>query len=262
MIFNQILKSLNILNFKSFQKYINFVFDNISSTYDPDIFTYINKTITEFIILEGNHSPLNYSSEIIEVVSKFFVLSDHFEKNSWFDLNMKLISKLVYFVDYEDSTDLITSLISDCKYISNYPDRIFSLFNLFLRLILMNIEYSKYFDKESLILCLFKQDWFVFLINKDDFDEKDSRFRHDLFICMIEALFYAKSYILKNGYIKKYINIIKICLDLIDVCFKIIEWSDEGEAYKMYFLVLEETCLFFDDAFFASFMGKKKNLFK
>jgi len=122
----------------------------------------------------------------------------------------------------------------------------------------MNIEYSKYFDKESLILCLFKQDWFVFLINKDDFDEKDSRFRHDLFICMIEALFYAKSYILKNGYIKKYINIIKICLDLIDVCFKIIEWSDEGEAYKMYFLVLEETCLFFDDAFFCFLYGQEK----
>jgi len=201
---------------------------------------------------------LNYSSEIIELTSKYFEISDHFEKNSWFELNMKLLSKLVHFIDYEDSTDLITYLISDCKYISNYSDRIFSLFNLFLRLIIMNIEYSKYFDKESLILCLFKQDWFVFLINKDDFDEKDSRFRHDLFICMIEALFYAKTYILKNGFIKKYINIIKICLDLIDVCFKIIEWSDEGEAYKMYFLVLEETCLFFDDAFFCFLYGQEK----
>lgn len=171
---------------------------------------------------------------------------------------MKLLSKLVHLIDYEDSTDLITYLISDCKFISNYSDRIFALFNLFLRLIIMNIEYSKFFDKESLILCLFKQDWFVFLINKDDFDEKDSRFRHDLFICMIEALFYAKTYILKNGFIKKYINIIKICLDLIDVCFKIIEWSDEGEAYKMYFLVLEETCLFFDDAFFCFLYGQEK----
>ncbi len=218
----------------------------------------MNKTITEFIILEGNHCTLNYSSEIVELVSKFFELSDNFEKNSWFELNMKLISKLVHFIDYEDSTDLITYLISDCKFISNYSDRIFALFNLFLRLIIMNIEYSKFFDKESLILCLFKQDWFVFLINKDDFDEKDSRFRHDLFICMIEALFYAKTYILKNGFIKKYINIIKICLDLIDVCFKIIEWSDEGEAYKMYFLVLEETCLFFDDAFFCFLYGQEK----
>ena len=171
---------------------------------------------------------------------------------------MKLLSKLVHFIDYEESTDLITCLISDCKYISNYSDRIFTLFNLFLRLIIINIEYSKYFDKESLILCLFKQDWFVFLINKNDFDEKDSRFRHDLFICMIEALFYAKIYILKNGFIKKYINIIKICLDLIDVCFKIIEWSDEGEAYKMYFLVLEETCLFFDDTFFCFLYGQEK----
>lgn len=218
----------------------------------------MNKTITEFIILEGNNSTLNYSTEIVELVSKFFELSDNFEKNSWFELNMKLLSKLVHYIDYEDSTDIITYLISDCKFISNYSDRIFSLFNLFSRLIIMNIEYSKFFDKESLILCLFKQDWFVFLINKDDFDEKDSRFRHDLFICMIEALFYAKTYILKNGFIKKYINIIKICLDLIDVCFKIIEWSDEGEAYKMYFLVLEETCLFFDDAFFCFLYGQEK----
>lgn len=107
-------------------------------------------------------------------------------------------------------------------------------------------------------MCLFKQDSFVFLIKKDDFDEKDSRFRHDLFICMIEALFYAKIYLLKNGFLKKYINIIKICLDLIDVCFKIIEWSDEGEAYKMYFLVLEETCLFFDDVFFCFLYGQEK----
>ena len=54
-------------------------------------------------------------------------------------------------------------------------------------------------------------------------------------------------------------NIIEICLDLIDVCFKIIEWSDEGEAYKMYFLVLEETCLFFDDAFFCFLYSQEKD---
>ena len=66
-----------------------------------------------------------------------------------------------------------------------------------------------------------------------------------------------KIYILKYGYIKKFINLIKICLDIIDVCFKIIEWSDEGESYKMYFLVLEETCLFFDDAFFCFLYGQE-----
>ena len=52
------------------------------------------------------------------------------------------------------------------------------------------------------------------------------------------------------------INLIKICLDIIDVCFKIIEWSDEGEAYKMYFLVLEESCLFFEDPFFCFLFGQ------
>jgi len=74
---------------------------------------------------------------------------------------------------------------------------------------------------------------------------------------MIETLFYTKTYILKSGHIKKVINLIKICLDIIDVCFKIIEWSDEGESYKMYFLVLEESCLFFDDPFFCFLFGQE-----
>ena len=193
---------------------------------------------------------------MFEIVSKFLEFSEYYEKNTWFDLNLKLISKNIENLDYEESVDIIISLLYETKNITNFCDRIFTLFNLFYRLILININYSNYFEKESLILCLFKQDWFVFLINKDNLDQRESRFRHDLFITMIETLFYTKTYILKNGHIKKMINLIKICLDIIDVCFKIIEWSDEGEAYKMYFLVLEESCLFFEDPFFCFLFGQ------
>ena len=193
---------------------------------------------------------------MFEIVSKFLEFSEYYEKNTWFDLNLKLISKNIENLDYEESVDIIISLLYETKNITNFCDRIFTLFNLFYRLILININYSNYFEKESLILCLFKQDWFVFLINKDNLDQRESRFRHDLFITMIETLFYTKTYILKNGHIKKMINLIKICLDIIDVCFKIIEWSDEGEAYKMYFLVLEESCLFFEDPLFCFLFGQ------
>ena len=145
---------------------------------------------------------------MFEIVSKFLEFSEYYEKNTWFDLNLKLISKNIENLDYEESVDIIISLLYETKNITNFCDRIFTLFNLFYRLILININYSNYFEKESLILCLFKQDWFVFLINKDNLDQRESRFRHDLFITMIETLFYTKTYILKNGHIKKMINLI------------------------------------------------------
>ena len=32
----------------------------------------------------------------------------------------------------------------------------------------------------------------------------------------------------------------KICQDIIDLSFKIVDWEGEGEAVKMYFILLEE----------------------
>jgi hypothetical protein len=234
---------------------MGYIFNSTRELVDADAFTAINKTITEFKIIDNIHNPGLYSTEIIELISKFLEFCENFDKNSWFDTNLKLISKLIENIEYDDAIDIIINLLSYTKFITNHFDRVYTIFNLFYRLIMMNINYCNYFEKESLILCLFKQDWFVFLINKDNCDEKESRFRHDLFICLIEALFYAKIHLLKTENVKKFIFLIKICLDIIDVCFKIIEWSDEGEAYKMYFLVLEETCLFFDDAFFCFIYG-------
>jgi hypothetical protein len=242
---------------RALHRYLNFLFECLRSVIDPEIFTVINRSVTEFKIIDNIQNPQAFSTEVIELCGKFLEFCDNFEKNSWFDQNLKILSKCIENVDYNEGIDLTLCLLSDTKSISNLSDRIYTIFNLFHRLILTNIEYSNYFDKESLVLCLFKQDWFVFLINKDNLDERESRFRHDLFISLIEALFHAKVYLLKNGYIKRYINLIKICLDIIDVCFKIIEWSDEGEAYKMYFLVLEETCLFFDDSFFCFMYGQE-----
>lgn len=236
---------------RAFHRYMAFLFTEVRNLVDPELFSEFAKTVCEFKIIDNAFNPQFYSAEILELVSCFLGLSDNFDKNTWFDLNMKIISKLMDYVDYEEVTELTLSTLSDTKNIHNLHDRINTIYNLFSRLIVLNIDYSNFFEKESLILSLFKQDWFVFLINKEKLEEKESRWRHDLFICLIEALFNAKKYLLKTVYLKKYIILIKICLDIIDVCFKILEWSDEGEAYKMYFLVLEETCLFFDDPFFC-----------
>ena len=146
---------------------------------------------------------------------------------------------------------MIYTCLYEAKNVNNLFDRIIILFNLFYRLISIFVNNPNCLEKESLILSLFNQEWFVILINKTQLDERESHFRHDFFMCLIEALFYTKAKILKRFQLNNFINLIKICLEIIDLCFKMIEWQDEGEAYKMYFLVLEETCLFFDDTFFC-----------
>ena len=235
---------------RSFHKYISYLFKENRNIVDPDIYSEFLKTICEFKIIEININPQYYGTEIIENISKFLELSDHFDKSTWFDSNMKILSKLMDFVDYNEVFDITISLLSETKNIGNLNDRMLTIFNLFIRLIFLAINYSSFFEKDSLILCLFKHNWFVLLVNKAKVDERESRWRNDVFIGLIEGLFYVKKYILKNGQIKKFIILIKICQDIIDVCSKILDWSDEGEAFKMYFLILEETCLFFEDKFF------------
>jgi len=235
---------------RAFHRYMSFLFKENRNIVDPDIYSEFVKTICEFKIIEININPQYYGTEIIENISKFLELSDHFDKSTWFDSNMKILSKLMDFVDYNEVFDITVILLSETKNIGNLNDRMLTIFNLFIRLIFLAINYSSFFEKDSLILCLFKHNWFVLLVNKPKVDEKESRWRNDVFIGLIEALFYVKKYILKNGQIKKFIILIKICQDIIDVCSKILDWSDEGEAFKMYFLILEETCLFFEDKFF------------
>jgi hypothetical protein len=254
---------------RQFHRYLCYIFTELRNVVDPEVYSEISRVVCEFKIIENEIHPQLYSSEIIEINSKFLELSEHFDKNTWFDTNLKILSKLIDYVDYTDAVDLTLILLSNTKNVQNLNDRIITTFNLFTKLIMLNIDYSSFFGKESLILCLFKQDWFVFLVNKDknDLNHRESRWRHDLFICLIEALFKVKSYIIQGGYLKKYLTLFKICQDIIDVCFKIIDWADEGEAYKMYFLALEETCLFFDDPFYCvafcqdeEFMNMKKRL--
>ena len=90
----------------------------------------------------------------------------------------------------------------------------------------LSINYSQYFENESVILCLFKQEWFVVLVNKSEIEEKESKWRHDIFVCLIESIFNIKKYLLKNKQIENYINIIKLCQDFIDVCYKILDWKE------------------------------------
>ena len=67
---------------------------------------------------------------MFEIVSKFLEFSEYYEKNTWFDLNLKLISKNIENLDYEESVDIIISLLYEKKNITNFCDIIYTLFNM------------------------------------------------------------------------------------------------------------------------------------
>ena len=78
--------------------------------------------------------------------------------------------------------DLVIILISETKYIKNHNDRIITLYNLFNRLISLSLGYGIFVEKESLILCLFKNDWFVDLVKTGKLeDEEQNKWRHDIY---------------------------------------------------------------------------------
>ena len=246
----------NKSNYNKYEKYFNFyikyIFQEIRNLFEPDIFSEIVKVLCEYHILIKNdeNNLCMLSTEIIEIMSKFITFIEHLDKSMWFDNNMKNLSFLINYIDYDITMDYVLILMKETVHIKNNCDRIITLYNLFNRIVFLSINYSNYFQDESVILCLFKQEWFVVLVNKSEIDEKESKWRHDIFICLIESIFNIKKFLLKNKKIENYINIIKLCQDIIDVCFKILDWKDEGESFKMYFLILEQTCLFFNDKFY------------
>ena len=247
---------------KNFHTYISHLFQELRNVEDPDIYSEVNKTICEFKILEKRINPGYYSTEIVENISKFINFSEHLDKSMWFDNNIKNLSHLINYVDNTEVIDLIILLLNETKYIKNYNDRIITLYNLFNRLITLSLGYGNFVEKgkESLISCLFEQEWFADLIKTGKLDEQQNRWRHDIFICLIEASFNSKKYLLQTQQILEYINLMKICQDIIDLCSKMLDWNDEGEAFKMYFLLIEETCIFFNDNFY-NYVFNKNPLF-
>ena len=242
-------------NFNKYEKYFHFymkhLFQEIRNLLDLDIYSEIVKALCEYqILIKNNETNLFLSTEIIEIISKFITFIEHFDKSMWFDNNMKNLSFLINYIDYDVTMEYVLILLKETFHIKNNSDRIITLYNLFNRIVFLSINYSQYFENESVILCLFKQEWFVVLVNKSEIEEKESKWRHDIFVCLIESIFNIKKYLLKNKQIENYINIIKLCQDFIDVCYKILDWKDEGESFKMYFLILEQTCLFFNDSFY------------
>ena len=236
---------------KIFHLYISFLFKELRNIVDPDIYSEVTKTLCEFKIIENISNPGCYSTEIIENISKFITFSEHLDKTMWFDNNIKNLSHIVNYIENTEVIDLIILLLSETKYIKNHNDRIITLYNLFNRLISLSLDYGNFVEKESLILCLFKNEWFVNLVKTGKLeDEEDNKWRHDIFICLIESLFHAKKILIKNSRINEYINLMKICQDIIDLSFKIVDWEGEGEAVKMYFILLEEICIFSNDNFF------------
>ena len=243
---------------KNFHTYMKFIFQEFRNLMEPDIFSEITKLLCEYQILikKDINNISNYSTEIIEIISKFITLIEHLDKSMWFDNNIKNLSFLINYIDYNETIQYVLILLKETYHIKNNSDRIITLYNLFNRIVFLSINYSDYFENESVILCLFKQEWFVVLVNKSEIEEKESRWRHDIFICLIESIFNIKKYLLKKKKFDNYINIIKLCQDIVDVCFKILDWKDEGESFKMYFLILEKTCLFFGDPFYNYLYSK------
>ena len=236
---------------KIIHSYMSYLFKELRNISDPDIYSEVTKTLCEFKIIEDNINPGSYSTEIIENISKFITFSEHLDKTMWFDNNIKNISHIVNYIENTEVMDLVILLLNETKFIKNHNDRIITLYNLFNRLISLSLDYGNFVEKESLILCLFKNEWFVNLVKTGKLEEEDkNEWRHDIFICLIESLFLAKQKLLKSERINEYINLIKICQDIIDLCFKIVDWEGDGEAFKMYFLLLEEICIFFNDNFY------------
>ena len=264
-IYNYFKDENNKINYnkyeKNFHNYMKFIFQEIRNLMEPDIFSEITKIFCEYQILikKDKNNISNYSTEIIEILSKFITLIEHLDKSMWFDNNIKNLSFLINYIDYNDTMQYVLILLKETYHIKNNSDRIITLYNLFNSIVFLSINYSDYFENESVILCLFKQEWFVVLVNKSEIEEKESRWRHDIFICLIESIFNITKYLLKKRKFDNYINIIKLCQDIVDVCFKILDWKDEGESFKMYFLILEKTCLFFGDPFYNYLYGKLPN---
>ena len=149
---------------KIFHLYMSFLFKELRNIVDPDIYSEVTKTLCEFKIIENLTNPGCYSTEIIENISKFITFSEHLDKTMWFDNNIKNLSHIVNYIENTEVIDLVILLLSETKYIKNHNDRIITLYNLFNRLISLSLDYGNFVEKESLILCLFKNDWFVNLV--------------------------------------------------------------------------------------------------
>ena len=223
------------------------MFASVDTISNASEYSRLVKSAFNYMLLEPEAT---YSTEIFELVSKLFDLKEFHFNNRWFDSNFKLISYLINFIDSTDSFELLINLLEYSKFMTAGSDRISALLNLFNRMIdnlLADIDISQ---QNSVIFTLFKHQWFILLIQKDRLDERDSGFRQDLFLCLMQALQVSKDNLLRTQRTSEMLKVVRMSLDIIDVCYKIIEWSDNGEAHKMYFLILSETCFFFDDPYF------------
>ena len=236
---------------KIFHIYISYLFKEFRNIVDPDIFSEVNKALCEFKIIENLSNPGCYSTEIIENISNFIMFSEHLDKSMWFDNNIKNLSHIVNYIENTEVIDILILLLKETKHIKNHNDRIITLYNLFNRLISLSLDYGNFVNKESLILCLFKKQWLINLIKTGKLEnEEENKWRHDIFICLFESLFHSKKNLLKNNRINEYINLMKICQDIIDLSLNIIHWEGKGDSVKIYFILLEEICIFLNDKFF------------
>lgn len=100
---------------KHFHTYMKFIFQEIRNLLEPDIFSEITKTLCEYQILIKNdkNNISNYSSEIIEILSKFITFIEHIDKSMWFDNNLKILSFLINYIDYNETMQYVLILLKE-----------------------------------------------------------------------------------------------------------------------------------------------------
>ena len=129
---------------KSFHAYMKFIFQEFRNVLEPDIYSEMNKLLCEYQILikKDINNISNYSTEIIEVISKFITFIEHIDKSMWFDNNIKNLSFLINYIDYNETIQYVLILLKETYHIKNNSDRIITLYNLFNRIVFLSINYS------------------------------------------------------------------------------------------------------------------------
>ena len=92
-----------------------------------------------------------------------------------FDNNTKNLSHIVNYRENTKVMDIVILLLNETQQIKNHNDRIITLFNLFNRaisLFLESLDYGNFVEKESLILCIFKNNWLIDLVKTGKLEDE------------------------------------------------------------------------------------------
>ena len=144
-IYNYFRDENNANNFNKYEKYFHFymkfIFQEIRNLLEPDIYSEFTKALCEYqILIKKNKNTSNHSTEIIEILSKYITFIEHIDKSMWFDNNIKNLSFLINFIDYNETMQYVLILLKETFHIKNNSDRIITIYNLFNNIVFLSIN--------------------------------------------------------------------------------------------------------------------------